>query len=304
MSVDALSNTPEQAQATLSYHGKSFRFAQWFLDERTAWDAARLYQFCRILDDVVDESETHEAREAYAKIQQDIAAQHSDMPWLQDYFALKHEYQLSTQVTNDLIDTIYSDLSEVRVQSQAQLINYCYGVAGTVGCLMRPILKAPKAAEPFAIDLGIAMQLTNIARDVLTDAQNHRCYLPADWIDFMGPDDIIGATGEKRKLVQKAIERLLLLAESYYESASHGIKIIPARNRRAIGVAMLVYREIGMVLNDRQCDYQKGRVYVPLWRKCILALQAVWRFREQLAWSLPRHDNSLHQAIEGKVAKI
>ena len=86
MSVDALSNTPEQAQATLSYHGKSFRFAQWFLDKRTACDAARLYQFCRILDDVVDESETHEAREAYAKIQQDIAAQHSDMPWLQDYF--------------------------------------------------------------------------------------------------------------------------------------------------------------------------------------------------------------------------
>ena len=304
MSVDALSNTAEHAQATLSQHGKSFRFAQWFLEERTACDAARLYQFCRILDDVVDESEASEAHQAYAMIRNDIAEQRSNMPWLMDYFALKQHYHLSTQVTNDLVDTIYSDLSIVRVQSKAALLDYCYGVAGTVGCLMRPILRAPKEAEPFAIDLGIAMQLTNIARDVLTDARNQRCYLPAEWIDHMSPDEIIIASGEQKQLVVNAIERLLLLAESYYNSAAYGIQAIPAQNRRAIGVAMLVYREIGMVLMARQCDYQKGRVFVPLWHKCILAIKAVWRFRDNSAFYLPEHDDALHKAIHAKVADI
>lgn len=304
MSVDALSNTAEHAQATLSYHGKSFRFAQWFLDERTAYDAARLYQFCRILDDVVDESEADEAVEAYSVIQKDIAAGYSKMPWLMDYFALKQHYHLSTLVSNDLIDTIYSDLSEVRIQNPTELINYCYGVAGTVGCLMRPILRAPKEAEPFAIDLGIAMQLTNIARDVLTDAQNHRCYLPADWIEHMSPDEIVKASGAQKQLVVNAIERLLQLAESYYASASYGIQAIPVQNRRAIGVAMLVYREIGMVLMARQCDYQKGRVFVPFWRKCILAVKAVLRFRHDSVFRLPKHDDALHQPIQAKVANI
>lgn len=297
-----LENTQENAQEVLATHGKSFRFAQLFLDKTAAKDAARLYQFCRILDDVVDEGTPEFAQKTFAQISEAMKSRESSMPWLQDYFSLQATYALSQFATQDLFSAIYGDLQEVKVNNETELLEYCYGVAGTVGCLMRPILKAPKAAEPFAIDLGIAMQLTNIARDVLEDAKNERVYIPGTWINHMSAADIIKAKNEHQMIVQQAVRKLLDMADTYYQSAKHGIMAIPAKNRLGIAVAMVVYREIGEIIQENNFDYQRGRMFVPTLRKCRLALSAWWHYGGKDSYQLPAHSVALHKHIRHKLS--
>jgi phytoene synthase len=144
------------------------------------------------------------------------------------------------------------------------------------------------------------MQLTNIARDVLEDAHKGRCYIPANWLAGIGCDEIINASDEHQLIVKQAIEKLLDMAEQYYSSASQGLIAIPRENRVAIAVAMLVYREIGVVLREQQYDYAKGRVFVSMPRKCLVALQAWWRFAG-MEGVLPRHNQALHQAFSKRL---
>jgi phytoene synthase len=267
------------AATTMKRNGKSFWFASLFLPRQVAADAARLYAFCRTMDDLADVAVTEESRAALAQVRRDLKSGVTSIPDVQDFLALARQYELPCEAAEYLIATFLQDATtELHIEDEAQLVRYCYGVAGTVGLMMSPILGAQRQqAGEAAIHLGIAMQMTNIARDVLEDARNHRRYLPGCWVQHLTAQQILNASqshaSDARELVASAVDRLLELADSYYASASLGFPYIPTRARRGIEIAAAVYREIGTRLRRNHCAWWNGRVHVSTSRKLWITAQ-------------------------------
>jgi phytoene synthase len=262
----------------LKKHGKSFNFARFFLGSKTGIAAARLYRFCRIVDDIADENEDKVEAAAQLKLlkQQIMQKQETD-PVVGDFLVLCSEYGIDPKHGITLIDGVSQDLIPLALTSEKMLIQYAYRVAGVVGLMMAPILGAQKSGHSFAVDLGIGMQLTNIARDVMEDARMQRRYIPQNWVNGLSAAQIAKSEIAERAVVQKAIQRLLQLAETYYQSGLSGLYYLPPRNRRAIAVAAFVYRDIGRKLLIKDCTYWQGRVMVATPRKLQLASQALWQ---------------------------
>jgi phytoene synthase len=262
----------QDAAATMKVHGKSFWFASLFLPSRVAGDAARLYAFCRRMDDLADIAVTQEKRDLLAKVRQDLRCGKSADPVVADFLTLAGQYDLPIEAADWLVGTFLEDADKpMLIEHEEELVRYCYGVAGTVGLMMSPILGADRSrAGAAAIYLGVAMQMTNVARDVLEDAREGRRYLPGVWVRNALPQEIM-ASIEHRSDIASAVRRLLDLADEYYALAAEGFPLIPSRSRRGIAIAAAVYREIGVSLRQRKCAWWKGRVSVPMGRKLWVA---------------------------------
>jgi phytoene synthase len=261
------------AVTTMKRNGKSFWFASLFLPRQVASDAARLYAFCRTMDDLADVEVTQESRAVLTQVRSDLKSGVTSIPSVEDFLALAKQYELPREAADYLIFTFIQDATtELHIEDEDQLVRYCYGVAGTVGLIMSPILGAHgQQAGEAAIHLGIAMQMTNIARDVLEDAGNHRRYLPGCWVQHLTAQQILnsseGHASDTRELVASAVLRLLELADSYYASAALGFACIPNSARRGIEIAAAVYRDIGSMLRRSHCAWWNGRVRVSVLRK-------------------------------------
>ena len=291
------------AEATLARQGRSFHWARRLLGATHADRATRLYAFCRRLDDLVDEaSSPEEARVALAAADRAIADGRSDDPVLRDGLALMRECGIEPGVVRELIAGMASDAETVRVVDEAELLRYCYRAAGTVGLMMCRVLDAPEpAAAAHAVDLGIAMQLTNLCRDVAADARMGRRYLPASLVGDIAPAALIEPSPALQPTLRAAVARLLTLAETYYASGEAGLPFLPVRARAGILVAGRVYRAIGHRLTACEHAYWEGRVFVPDWRKATITLTALTTQPLRGAfWSRPHaHPASLHQALIG-----
>jgi phytoene synthase len=133
-------------------------------------------------------------------------------------------------IVRELIAGMASDAETVRVADEAELLRYCYRAAGTVGLMMCRVLDAPEpAAAAHAVDLGIAMQLTNLCRDVSADARMGRRYLPASLVGDIGPTELIDPSPTLQPALRAAVARLLALAETYYASGEAGLPFLPVR---------------------------------------------------------------------------
>ena len=284
----------------LKKHGKTFNFARLFLGKKTGIAAARLYRFCRIVDDIADESpDPNVAKLKLDELKQSIAKNTSTHPVVEDFLRLCEEYQIDRHHGITLIDGVSQDLNVVALPSLDTLIQYSFRVAGVVGLMMAPILGANKAGCAFAIDLGIGMQLTNIARDVLEDAQMGRRYLPGEWVGSLSASHILLANIEHRVQIQNTIKSVLNLAEEYYQSGLAGLYYLPPRNRQAIAVAAYVYRDIGRKLLNNDCCYWQGRMVVSKPRKVFLASQALWHLKTaKFAAQQAEHQNTLHVHLQ------
>ena len=291
------------AEATLARQGRSFHWARRLLGATHAARATRLYAFCRHLDDLVDEAASPEAaRAALAAADRDLAAGRSDDPILQDGLALMRECGIEPEIARELIAGMASDAETVRVADEAELLRYCYRAAGTVGLMMCRVLDAREpAAAAHAVDLGIAMQLTNLCRDVADDARMGRRYLPASLVGDLSPADLIEPSPALQLKVRAAVARLLALAETYYASGEAGLPFLPLRARSGILVAGRVYRAIGHRLAAREHAYWEGRAFVPDWRKATITLAALTTQPLRGAfWSRPTsHHGQLHRALVG-----
>ena len=291
------------AEATLARQGRSFHWARRLLGATHAARATRLYAFCRHLDDLVDEAASPEAaRAALAAADHDLAAGRSDDPILQDGLALMRECGIEPEIARELIAGMASDAETVRVADEAELLRYCYRAAGTVGLMMCRVLDAREpAAAAHAVDLGIAMQLTNLCRDVADDARMGRRYLPASLVGDLPPADLIEPSPVLQPKLRAAVARLLALAETYYASGEAGLPFLPARARAGILVAGRVYRAIGHRLAAREYAYWEGRAFVPDWRKAAITLAALTTQPLRGAfWSRPTsHHAPLHRALVG-----
>ena len=211
----------------ISTHAKSFSWAGFFLAKQTFENGSSLYDFCRTLDDIADENTSLDSKkQKFNKMKKDFIERNFENILIKNIYNLIKKFNISEKIVLDLFDGIESDIKEsIEFKTKRELLVYSYRVAGTVGLMMAKILKVnSKIALRSAVDLGIAMQLTNIARDVVEDSGRNRKYIDHDFIK---------------------IKETLGIAELFYKSSFKSIKEIPLINRFAILVARRVYREIG-----------------------------------------------------------
>ena len=206
MSSPGAEHTQQNAQGTalqtLAKNGKSFYWASCLLGRQMAIDAAELYSLCRLLDDIADGDIDGLDKEAGIKrlryIRRQLNQIHSGEspdppdPALLQYMPVMKRRQIPVMPLIHLLDGLLLDQSAMLIKDEAELVVYAYHVAGAVGLLMCPVLGCEdRTAFPFAVDMGIGMQLTNIARDILEDARMGRRYLPENWTGQLSPDQIV-----------------------------------------------------------------------------------------------------------------
>ena len=231
----------------LSVYAKSFNWAGFFLPKETYKRCSTLYDFCRVADNIADDKGEIEIKKVkFKKFENDFNQKNFDDPVIKNMWSLIVEFNISLKIIHDLFDGIRSDIKEsVKLDSRKDLLVYSYRVAGTVGLMMAKILKVTKKKSlKSAIDLGVAMQLTNISRDVTEDSKNNRSYINDNFAE---------------------ISSTIKLADTFYKNSFLSIKDIPMSFRFSILVARRVYRKIGhKILNKHNLENYRnsGKIYV------------------------------------------
>ncbi len=231
----------------LAIYAKSFNWAGFFLPKKTYEKCSALYDFCREADNIADDENNIEIKkDNFIKFRNNFVNKNYHDPIIKNMWSLINEFSISTKIVDDLFEGINSDIKEnVKLNSKKELLIYSYRVAGTVGLMMAKILNVHKEQSlKSAIDLGIAMQLTNISRDVMEDKKNNRSYINESF---------------------EEIKNTIKLSEKFYENSFYSIKEIPLSFRFSILVARRVYRKIGYkILNKQNIEnYKKsGKIYV------------------------------------------
>lgn len=301
----------EMSRQSLSTHARSFRWGAFFLAEDQRDDAALLYALCRLIDDLADDApdaevasvQLNELRRLLEGQCVEVSTLHPDVgPLVTAFLNMAKRRGLDVRCVFELIDGVESDLGDVCFQDDTELLRYCYRVAGVVGLMMCPILGVTdQEAQAHAIDLGVAMQLTNICRDVLEDAGRGRVYLPAERLRLAGTSSQDVLAGKDCSLaVKRVVTDLLQMAESYYTSANVGMDYIPARSRFAILVASRLYRGIGRKILFTNHNPLTGRVWVSGLGKVVWVLIALWAFFSRLFFrSSTSHNRQLHTPLRG-----
>ena len=231
----------------LSTYAKSFSWAGFFLPKETFNKCSALYDFCRVADNIADDEEKIENKEKkFNQFENDFKKKNFNNPIIKNIWNLIEEHNISLKIVQDLLIGIKSDIRDkVKLNTKKELLIYSYRVAGTVGLMMAKILKVNKKNSlRSAIDLGIAMQLTNISRDVIEDSKNNRFYINKDFNE---------------------ISSTINLADIFYENSFYSIKDMPVNFRFSILVARRVYRKIGQkILKQKNIEnYQNsGKIFV------------------------------------------
>jgi phytoene synthase len=291
-----------EAELTLASRARTFRWAAGLLPARAFRDAAVVYALCRLVDDLADEPEHRmQGHVPLDRLRAEVTGYLPPRPIVAAFLDVCARTGLPTTPMVELIEGCRTDLSFVRFESDDDVVRYGYQVAGTVGLMMCAVLGVTDPrARPFAIDLGVAMQITNICRDVAEDASNGRVYLPAKRLAAVGvSSEALLAAKADPAAVGRVIRELLDIADRYYESAILGYTFLPWRVRPAIAVAARVYRGIGGVLRRRGCDPWSGRAVVGAGARLLLTWSAfVELFRGTQAPE--SHDDTLHVALQGR----
>ena len=266
----------------LSIYAKSFNWAGFFLPKKTYLNCSSLYDFCRTIDNIADGDENLERKKKnLLHFKNNFNNRDYSDCVIKNMWYLIDEFKISTKIVNDLIDGAESDLKEkVVINSQKELLIYSYRVAGTVGLMMAKILNVKnRNALKSAIDLGIAMQLTNISRDIIEDAKNNRFYISSDF---------------------NSIKETLKLADQFYKSSFSSINKIPISFRFAILVARRVYREIGYnILKKKNTENYKrsGKIYVNNMSKVLQTLLSIYDFINLLLIKSNEHSRDKEHLI-------
>jgi phytoene synthase len=286
-------------EGVMRKHAKSFYLASLFFPKALMPRVKALYALCRWLDDAVDEApNSMEASKNLKIIADDLRKPVPEMPVNRLY----KSNQLDSAYIEDLIEGAREDMKTVRIKDEAELIQYCYKVAGTVGLAMFDLLKVDSPlARPHAVDLGIGMQITNICRDVKEDLERNRVYIPQTLLYKHGlsAEKLLNDSYDSQAL-SRVVEELLSLADLYYQSAQSAYRSIPWRARGAIIIASRLYQGIGLKLRDQGSNPMCGRTYLTKREKlvCLFRGAGEWllssvRKRVQL-----QHNPTLHHSLK------
>ena len=245
----------------LSIYAKSFNWAGFFLPKKTYKNCSYLYDFCRVVDNIADDEDEIEIKKIkFQKFVSDFKQKNFENPIIQNMWNIINEFNISLEIIYDLFDGIESDIKQnVKIDTRKDLLIYCYRVAGTVGLMMAKILKVSKKQSlKSAIDLGIAMQLTNISRDVIEDSKKNRSYINGNF---------------------EEINSTIKLADTFYKNSFYSIREIPLSFRFSILVARRIYRKIGYKILKKKTfeNYSKsGKIYVSNFEKVLETILSIY----------------------------
>ena len=281
----------------LSIYAKSFNWSGFFLPKEIYHKCSVLYDFCRTIDNIADRDVDLEIKKKeLEEFKKNFEKKNKDETIIKNMWDLMKERNISKKIVDDLFDGVNSDLKkEVRIKTEKELLIYSYRVAGTVGLMMAKIFGVKKRESlQRAIDLGIAMQLTNIARDVVEDEKKNRTYLIKE---------------SKDTFVD--IKNTISKADTFYNSSFEGIRDIPLNCRFSIIVARRVYRHIGKKILEKKdiVNYQKaGKIYVSNFGKIIQTILSLYdliklffirskQYEKKIEYNLINEDIRLNERI-------
>jgi phytoene synthase len=262
----------------IRFYGKSFYWAGKFLEKEVFEDCSTLYAFCRVIDNLVDKKSNSKTN--VKKFIKDYQSQNSKIQVNKEFKKIETKYQIPKKYINDLFYGINLDTKTVKIKSTKEIIKYSYYVAGTVGAMMSYIFQTSKPqAIKHAINLGIAMQLTNISRDVLKDAYLNRIYLPKNMLnEEITAKDIIKKKFNKKHLFL-VIKKIIFLSEKYYDNGNIGIKYLPKKVKFPIFLASSLYRGIGKkIVSSSYKRYFLDRTYLNFMEKIIITFKSFYFF--------------------------
>tara|TARA_A100001011_G_scaffold70004_1_gene71576 strand:+ start:1146 stop:2009 length:864 start_codon:yes stop_codon:yes gene_type:complete len=281
----------------LSIYAKSFNWSGFFLPKKIYSKCSILYDFCRTIDNIADQNVELEIRKKeLQEFKKKFEQRNKKDSVIKNMWDLMSEKNISKKIVDDLFDGVNSDLKkEIKIKSEKELMVYSYRVAGTVGLMMAKIFGVQKKESlQRAIDLGIAMQLTNIARDVVEDEKKNRTYLLKESNNtFLD------------------IKNTILKADTFYDSSFEGIRDIPLNCRFSIIVARRVYRHIGKKILEKKdlTNYQKaGKIYVSNFGKIIQTILSLLdliklffirpkEYKKKIEYNLINEDIKLNERI-------
>ena len=277
----------------LAIFAKSFNWAGFFLPKKIYEDSSKLYAFCRVLDDIADEKTDLDSKierfdemrnflkKSYDANNKETYSSNENEKIVNDVVVLAKSNNIKKIILDDLVDGVASDLKKrIHMRSVKDLLIYSYRVAGTVGLMMSKILNVnDRRALKGAIDLGIAMQLTNISRDVVEDKKMNREYIKPDF---------------------ENIRATLELAEMFYESSFSSIQKIPFRHKFSIIVARRIYRQIGRkILQKKNMEnYEKsGKIYINNFEKILQTIFSTFDLLLVYLREIESHQRAKEHAI-------
>jgi phytoene synthase len=265
-------DTRRSARATIAHHSKSFALASRLLPDAIANDVVLLYAYCRRADDAIDLAPPHEHAARLAGLRAELDAVYAgrriDDPLLAALRDVVVRRRIPRAYLDELLAGMEMDAADVRYETWKDILCYSYRVAGTVGLMMCHVMGVSGAeALVHAAHLGMAMQLTNIARDVLEDWQRGRLYLPDEALAQSGAPELRALLGQPFPVAAagataRATAAVLDRADAYYRSGDAGLRYLSPRCAFAVRTARLVYSRIGDVVRAHRCDPLAGRAVV------------------------------------------
>jgi len=278
-------------------HGKSFFWASWFLDKNTANKLFTVYALCRRLDDLVDTSnENSEAKEEIARVIS-LTNNNQYKETFEEFKRIDSKLHPRQDIIIEFLKGQLSDLDFRQPNDLGQLLKYCYRVAGVVGLMICDVLDIRDSKlRYFAIDFGIAMQLTNICRDIKEDAQIGRIYLPKNETASLAIGNFRSPSNTDLIIINSSRDKLIKLADEYYQSGMYGINQLPIKIKRSFRVASNIYQGIGHKILKKRYSFNEQRVYLSKFEKLELTIKTFLRRSKFI--EKPMHEKKLHASLQ------
>ncbi|MEE2695107.1 MAG: phytoene/squalene synthase family protein [Pseudomonadota bacterium] len=266
---------------SLKKRAKTFYFASFFFSKEVRNDVNSLYSFCRYIDDIGDEKERskNKAKIKLKLIKKELTLKKSSKKVISDFLKLVSKYNINKSTPRMLIDGVMSDLNKVNLKNYNELIIYSYKVAGTVGLMMCKIMRVNNRKQRLkAIQLGIAMQMTNIARDIEEDLKRNRVYLPKEFRSHKDANFEKVLTSKKLQTqFSSDLEKLLQLADNIYMVSWEGILKLPLKFKIPIAIASGLYQSIGKKIRMKKYQIWNQRVYLTKIEKVFETVKIIYR---------------------------
>ncbi|MFT7267049.1 MAG: phytoene synthase [Porticoccus sp.] len=276
-------------------HGKTFFWATWFLEKKTAGHLYAIYAFCRRIDDLIDNAP---AGDRFYEDFYSIAN-----AWEKDKFSgafdefkgMEKSILPREAIIREFLKGQASDIAYSQPKNIDELLVYCYQVAGAVGLMICDVIGIKDhQLKYFAIDLGVAMQLTNICRDIREDAEIERIYLPKNMINLPLESFKNPSNSDARK-IDDVRNLLLSYADRYYESGEKGIMHLPLKTARAIMIAAKLYQAIGKKIISNKIPHQSSRVYLNKAEKILITIKVILQWKKKKI--INNHNKDLHRPL-------
>ncbi len=276
-------------------YGKTFFWATSFLEKKTANNLYSVYAFCRRIDDLIDENPNYDTSYKNFFTAKNAWDKNKYTGAFDELKGIDKEFLPRENILKEFFIGQTSDISHKQPDNINELLVYCYRVAGAVGLMVCDVIgiKDPRL-KYFAIDLGIAMQLTNISRDIYEDASMNRIYLPKDMINIELAN-YKNPTKEEINKINSVRNALLNLANKYYESGEKGIAHLPSRTARAVLIASKLYQNIGIKILNRNVSYESCRVYLNVFEKLLITIKLIFRLNRKK--NIENHNEMLHSSL-------